>query len=99
MQLDVSTGFCITTWTGFWRKDRLNQPPMATEISKWIAVAAAIEKTMVPPKQKLISCLQVSRKPLKILNLNYFLNRFNTVRITRSSIKTSQMFDDKPKRT
>ena len=64
MQLDVSTDFRVTTWTGFWREDRLNQPPMATEISKWIAVAAAIEKTMVPPKQKLISCLQVSRKPL-----------------------------------
>ena len=62
MQLDVSTDFRVTTWTGFWRKDRLNQSPMTTEISKLIDVATAIEKTMIP--KKLISCLQVSRKLL-----------------------------------
>ena len=97
MKLDVSTGFCVMTWTGFWRKDRLKQSPMTTEISKWIVVAAAIEKTMIPQK-KLISCLQVSRKLLNFTEPELFLNRFNTVHITRSLIKISQRFENKPKR-
>ena len=51
MKLDVSTGFCVTTWTGFWQKRQIETiSTMTTEISKWIVVAAAIEKTMIPQK-------------------------------------------------